>query len=319
MIARKLTAFLHAGNLSSTLTWLVRISAAIVACFMLLSLAGCNQHLIGVLNPKGIIAYQERKLFFDSLALMLIVVLPVIIMSLTFVYHYQISHRIADYKPDWSHNYFLEAIWWGIPCVIIVILGILTWKATYELDPYRKIASSNTEPMVIEAIALPWKWLFIYPEQGIATINYLVIPVGQQVVFVMTADNVPMSAFFIPQLGGQIYAMAGMSTRLHLLASEVGVYDGMNTQFNGQGFSDMHFSVQVVEPKKMQPWIDAVKKSSSRLTDATYTELLVPSIGNKPQFFSDASKDLYKSVLLLYQQTYGTTHPRHEQGKFYKD
>src|SRR4029078_3317703 len=122
----------------------------------------------------------------------------------------------------------LESLWWGIPCAIIFVLAILTWKKTHELDPYQRIPGHNQSPMLIQAIALPWKWLFIYPQQGIATVNYLVIPVGVQVEYWLTTDNVPMSAFFLQQLGSQIYAMAGMGTRLHLLANQLGVYDGMN-------------------------------------------------------------------------------------------
>ncbi len=160
--------------------WLLKIGLFVSGALILLSLTGCKDHFIGMLNPKGIIAYEQRKLFFDTLALMLIVVLPVIIMSITFVYHYQVSHRTRDYKPNWGHNFYLEVLWWGIPCVIILILGIMTWKKTHELDPYNRIAGHDEKPMLVQVIALPWKWLFIYPEQNIATVNYLEIPLGQQ-------------------------------------------------------------------------------------------------------------------------------------------
>src|SRR3990167_6115264 len=279
-------------------------------CFVLACLSGCHGNNIGVLNPKGIIAYEERKLFFDTLALMLIVVLPVIIMSFTFVYHYQESHHIKDYEPNWSHSYFLESLWWGIPCLIIFILAVLTWKKTYQLDPFHQITDQTQSPLLVQVIALPWKWLFIYPEQDIATVNYLVIPVGRQVEYWMTTDNVPMSAFFIPQLGSQIYAMAGMRTRLHLLANEAGVYDGMNTQFNGTGFSEMHFSVYAISPQKMQQWVKDMKHHSQHLTTNTYNTLLIPSIGNKPLFFSGVQENLFQSVIDLYMHTYGTVHPR---------
>ncbi|TAK73626.1 MAG: ubiquinol oxidase subunit II [Gammaproteobacteria bacterium] len=282
----------------------------LTACLLLLSLTGCKEHWTGLLNPKGVIAYEERKLFFDTLALMLIVVLPVIVMSFTFVYHYQISPHIRDYKPHWGHSYFLESLWWGIPCAIIVVLAILTWKKTHELDPYHRIAGHDQPPMLIQVIALPWKWLFIYPEQNIATINYLALPVGQQVEYWMTTDNVPMSAFFVPQLGSQIYAMAGMRTRLHLLANQVGNYEGLNTQFNGDGFSDMHFTVQVMELQQLQQWVTQVKKSSTHLTDTTYHQLLNPSIGDKPQFFSGVEKDLFNNVITTYMNTFGNNHPR---------
>ncbi len=284
--------------------------------FPLMLLGGCNEHLVGMLDPKGLIAHQEHKLFFDTLALMLIVVLPVIVMSITFVYHYQISHRIRDYKPNWSHSYFLESLWWGIPCIIIVILATITWKKTHEMDPYNKIPGITGTPLVVQAIALPWKWLFIYPQQGIATVNYLEIPVGQEVEYWITVDNVPMSAFFVPQLGSQIYAMAGMRTRLHLVADTVGVYDGMNTQFNGDGFSDMHFETHVVEPAEMQRWVNDVKKSSHSLTDAAYKELLHPTTADKPKFYSKPVPELFNHVLMTYMNSSGPLHPRNNQLKF---
>lgn len=299
--------------------WLFKIVFIITGSLILLSLSGCNTHFIGMLNPKGIIAYEQRKLFFDTLALMLIVVLPVIIMSITFVYHYQVSHRTRDYKPNWGHNFYLEILWWGIPFLIILVLGIMTWKKTHELDPYRRITGHDQKPMLIQVIALPWKWLFIYPEQNIATVNYLEIPLGQQVEYWITADNVPMSAFFIPQLGSQIYAMAGMRTRLHLLANQTGVYDGLNTQYNGDGFSDMHFEVHVVEPKELKQWFAQVKKSPNQLTSAAYNQLLYSSITDKPKLFSGIENQLFDKVTMTYMNSLGQAHPRENTIKFHKE
>ncbi len=282
----------------------------LVGGFILLNLSGCESHLIGMLNPKGIIAYQERKLFFDTFALMMIVVLPVIIMSFAFIYHYQESHRIQDYKPNWSHSYFLEALWWGIPCTIIIILAILTWKKTHELDPFSKIPGHPEPTLLVQVIALPWKWLFIYPEQQIATVNYLALPLNSQVEFWMTTDNVPMSAFFVPQLGSQIYAMAGMRTKLHLVANQVGTYEGLNSQFNGEGFSDMHFNVDVMDANQLQAWFNQAKLAAKPLDDAAYQQLLHPTIGDKPQIYSDASPALFQNVINLYMMSHGPVHPR---------
>lgn len=293
----------------------VKLLLALMAALMLMTLTGCSGHFTGFLNPKGIVAYEERKLFFNTLALMLIVVLPVIVMSLAFIYHYRASHKSHDYKPNWGHSFFLESLWWGIPCVIILVLSILTWKKTHELDPFRKISGYDSKPMIIQVIALPWKWLFIYPQHNIASINELVIPVGQQVEYWITADNVPMSSFFIPQLGSQIYAMAGMRTRLHLVPNTVGIYDGMNTQFNGEGFSDMHFTVMVVDAKKMEDWVAGVKKSDKQLSEAAYGQLLNPSIKDKPRYFSGVSPDLFNRAIDIYMHTYGTAHPRNNQIK----
>jgi cytochrome o ubiquinol oxidase subunit 2 len=315
MVTRTGTALMY----RETFGWLFKIVCIISGFFILLSLGGCKEHFIGMLNPKGIIAYEQRKLFFDTLALMLIVVLPVIIMSITFVYHYQVSHRTRDYKPNWGHNFYLEVLWWGIPCVIILVLGIMTWKKTHELDPYRPIAGQGQKPMLIQVIALPWKWLFIYPEQNIATVNYLEIPLGREVEYWITTDNVPMSAFFIPQLGSQIYAMAGMRTRLHLLANEAGIYDGLNTQFNGDGFSDMHFEVHVVEPQELKQWFAQVKKSPNALTNVTYHQLLSPSIADKPKLFSGIQNDLFNEVIMTYMSSIGSAHPRENTIQFHKE
>lgn len=286
-----------------------------LGCLTMLLLTGCKGHIVGVLDPKGLIAYEERRLFFDTLAMMLIVVLPVIVMSFTFVYHYQVSHRIKEYKPNWSHSVFLETLWWGIPCIIIFVLAVLTWKKTHELDPFKTI-TSNQPPLLVQVIALPWKWLFIYPEQNVATINYLVIPVEQQIECWITTDNVPMSAFFIPQLGSQIYTMAGMRSQLHLLANQTGDFDGLNTQYNGAGFSDMHFEVHVVEADKMQQWFTQIKKSSNHLTDAAYIGLLHPSVGDKPAFFSGVTPNLFNNVIAVYMNSVGAIHPRSNQAQF---
>ncbi len=285
---------------------------------LLLSLTACN-HQMGILNPKGIIASEERKLFFDALALMLIVVIPVIIMSLVFVYHYQVSHRVKDYKPNWSHNLYLEIIWWTIPCIIILVLAIITWKKSHELDPFQPIPAYKEPPMLIQVIALPWKWLFIYPKQNIATVNYLEIPVNQQVEYWFTTDNVPMSSFFVPQLGSQIYTMTGMRTRLHLVAKNIGVYEGMNTQYNGNGFAGMRFQAHVVDPAEMQRWVTKVKASSNHLTNQTYHQLLNPSFSEPPKFFAGTPDDLFNHVFMLYMMNTGPNHPRENTNKFHQE
>jgi cytochrome o ubiquinol oxidase subunit 2 len=297
------------------LSWLPQaVTTAAKWCVVIAALVGltaCGKDLGGVLHPKGLVALQERKLLFDTMALMLIVVLPVIVMSFTFVYHYQASHRVRDYKPNWSHSYFLESLWWGIPCVLIVILAIVTWKETHKLDPYQRIAGQTEAPLQVQVIAVPWKWVFIYPEQHVATVNYLAVPVGRQVEFWITTDNVPMSAFFIPQLGSQIYSMTAMRTRLHLLATEVGDFVGMNTQINGDGFSDMRFMAHAMMPEQLQAWFTQVSQSPDKLTMATYETLLKPSIKNAPQFFSyDGKEDLFQTVIDIYMNSEGPVHPR---------
>lgn len=279
-----------------------RLLSRTFGLLILLSLAGCHEAATGVLNPEGIVTYAERHLFFNALALMLIVVIPVIIMSFAFIIRYRASHKTAEYKPNWAHNVFFEIIWWGVPCAIIIVLAIITSIMTHKLDPYRKINVPGTI-MPVEAVALPWKWLFIYPTQNIATVNRLEIPKGQQVEFFLTSDNVPMSAFFIPQLSSQIYTMAGMRTRLHLVASRDGIFEGLNAQYNGDGFSDMHFEVHVVAPAEMQRWVKQVKQSSNPLTLSAYQKLLQP-VSNAPvQYYSSAVPGLFEHIVQKYKQT----------------
>ncbi|MGE3919969.1 MAG: COX aromatic rich motif-containing protein [Gammaproteobacteria bacterium] len=263
-------------------------------------LFGCSSDMpFGFLKPNGVTAFEERQLFFDSLALMLIVVIPVIIMSFAFVFRYRRTHHAKDYKPNWSHSVFLETIWWGIPCAIIIILGVMTWKSTHKLDPFQPIGNKPVD-LRIQVVALPWKWLFIYPDQKIATLNYLEVPKGKQVLFIMTNDNVAMSAFFIPELGSQIYTMAGMRTKLHVLPTFVGTYRGLNTQYNGEGFSDMHFPVHVVSDEEMAAWVKQVKKSSDKLTNDEYQEIRKPSIAAPAKFYSVAPINLFDNVLNYY-------------------
>jgi cytochrome o ubiquinol oxidase subunit II len=288
----------------------------VVILLAVIGLTACHSNMTGMLTPKGPVANEELKLFFDVLALMLIVVLPVIIMSFAFVFHFRASHRNRDYKPNLGHNFFLESLWWGIPCVIIIILAIMTGIKTHELDPYKKVAGFNDPPLLIQAIALPWKWLFIYPEQGIATVNYLEIPVGRQIEFWTTTDNVPMSALFIPELGSQIYTMAGMRTRLHLVATQTGEFVGMNTLFNGDGFSDMRFVVHAVPADQMQQWLNQIKTTATPFTDAAYNELLKPSVGDAPKFFVGAPGNFFQNVVDLYVNSSGAVHPRANQANY---
>jgi cytochrome o ubiquinol oxidase subunit 2 len=289
-----------------------KIMQLAIILITLLTLTACKGYIEGMLNPKGIITYEERRLFFDTLALMLIVVIPVIIMSIAFVYHYRVSHRIRDYKPNWSHNHFLEGLWWGIPCVIIVVLAVLTWKKTYELDPYKPISGYPEKPLLVQVIALPWKWLFIYPEQNIASLNYFEMPVDRQVEFEFTADNTAMSSFFIPQLGSQIYVMSGMRTKLFLLANQIGEYEGMNTLFSGDGFAEMRFATHVVTQEEFDKWAAEVKQTSLKLTNDNYKKLLTPTIKDHPVFFANVENKLFDTVVDTYMMSTGINHPREQ-------
>ena len=201
---------------------------------------------LAVLNPVGEIAAQEKSLISTAVLLMLIVVVPVIIMVFLFAWKYRASSTKAKYTPNWAHNTWLEIVWWGIPSSIIIALATITWITTHKLDPYRPL-DSKEKPVEIQVVALDWKWLFFYPEYNIATVNHIQIPVGRPINFRITADA-PMNSFMIPQLGGQIYAMQGMETKIHLIAEKPGEFDGYSSNYSGHGLSGMNFKVHTGKP-----------------------------------------------------------------------
>lgn len=264
-------------------------------------LTSCEGHPT-VLNPKGVVAFEERQIFFDSAALMSIVVFTVIIMSFIFVYHYREDNHKTEYKPNWCHSLFLECLWWGIPCLIILVLSIYTWISTHQLDPYRKLNYPGPT-LKIQAIALPWKWLFIYPDYNIATVNKLVLPNNKQVELFLTSDNVPMSSFFIPQLGSQIYTMAGMQTKLHLIPTHLGTIEGFNSQYNGDGFSNMRFTVDVVNQQEFNTWQKNFSAINNTLTLDNYNKLREYSFNNKQQYYFGIENNLFNKILHSYMKS----------------
>lgn len=252
-------------------------------------LSGCK---LVLLQPRGLIASQEKHILIISAALMLLIVLPVIFLTLFFSWRYKESNKKARYQPEWAHSTLLEVICWSVPCAIIIILGAITWTSSHQLDPYKPLASNNNQPIIIQAIALQWKWLFIYPEQNIATINYLQFPANVPIKFIITADG-PMNSFQIPQLGGQIYAMAGMQTKLHLIADSIGDYEGMSANFSGNGFSNMKFIAHATSQPEFELWVKSVKQSSGTLSIAEYNKLIQPSEDNAIQYFSLINKNIF--------------------------
>jgi len=258
-------------------------------------LSGCDA---AVLNPKGIIAHNELHLMVTAVLLMLIIVVPVIVLTLVIARRYRASNTKATYKPDWSHNNLLEFVWWIIPIAIIAVLATITWVTTHKLDPYRTLTEGG-EPMKIEVIALEWRWMFIYPEQNIATINYVQFPVDRQVQFLITGDA-PMNSFMIQQLAGQIYAMTGMQTQLHLIANEVGTYKGISANFSGNGFSGMTFVANVTSDADFNKWVASVKQSNNPLDMNIYNQLAKPSEDSSKQLFSVVKDDVYHNVINKY-------------------
>ena len=258
-------------------------------------LGGCHASL---LEPAGKIAADEKHLIIVATLLMLIVVVPVIVLTLVFAWKYRASNTSATYTPNWSYSHRIEAVVWAVPIAIILVLATITWKTTHELDPYKPLESS-VKPIEIQVVSLDWKWLFIYPEQHIATVNEIHFPVGSPVNFKITSDTV-MNVFFIPQLGSQIYAMAGMQTQVNLIADQPGIYDGLSTNFSGAGFPDMKFMATASSQAEFDAWVAKVKASGNKLGLDNYADLAKPSSKAPVQYFSTVEPVLFAAVLDKY-------------------
>jgi cytochrome o ubiquinol oxidase subunit II len=255
-------------------------------------LGGCNWV---VLDPKGQIGADELSIITTATLLMLIIVAPVILMIFAVAWKYRASNTRARYMPDWEHSNKIAAVIVVVPGTIVLCLAVMTWQTSHKLDPYRSIAA-EVEPISIEVVALDWKWLFIYPDLHIATVNEIAFPVNVPVTFKITSASV-MNSFFIPQLGGQIYAMAGMRTKLSLIANQAGTYDGMSANYSGAGFSDMKFKAVAVSEQEFEDWIARVKLSSQRLSPALYKALAKPSEKHRVEYFSSADPELFQDIL----------------------
>lgn len=257
-----------------------------------------SRHSVPVLEPRGLVAQRERGLLFLGLALACVVVLPVFGLTIYFAWRYRETNTKAKYSPDWDHNKFTEFTWWAIPCVIIGILSVAAWNSSHSLDPYRQLDAAGT-PLKIQVVALDWKWLFIYPGQNIAAVNFFEMPVGRPVAFEITSDSV-MNSFWLPQLGGQIYAMPGMTTQLHLIADSPGSYKGSSANISGQGFSDMTFTAKAVSSADFDGWIRSVQKSTGGLSQASYDRLAQPSRHQPVAIYSSVEPSLYEQIVDKY-------------------
>jgi cytochrome o ubiquinol oxidase subunit 2 len=276
--------FVNKRPLVACLRWLCASAA--------LLLGGCR---LDVLSPAGDVGMHERSLIYIAMALMSVVVVPVIALTLWFAWRYRASNTKATYAPKWSHSTAIEAVMWGIPCVIIAILGWITWTSTHKLDPYRPL-ESQVKPVTIEAVSLDWKWLFIYPDYGVASVNQIAFPVDTPVNFRITSGSV-MNAFFIPRLGSQIYAMAGMQTKLHLIAREQGSYEGLSSNYSGAGFSDMHFKAVATSEQGFQDWIRQAKAAPAALDVAAYQALEQPSERVPVTYYGSVAPGMFEHIL----------------------
>nr|WP_315384304.1 ubiquinol oxidase subunit II [uncultured Sphingomonas sp.] len=256
-----------------------------------LLLGGCDR---GVLDPQGPVGIAEKTLLLNATGIMLCVVVPVMIATLCVACWFRASNTRARYRPTWTYSGKVELIIWSIPAMIILLLGGVTWIACHQLDPARPLASS--QPAIeVEVVSLDWKWLFIYPQQGIASVNRVVAPVGVPVHFRLTSATV-MNSFFVPQLGGQIYTMTGMVSQLHLIADRAGSYDGLSAQFSGEGFSDMHFRYDAVPRPAFNAWVAAAKAAGPALDARGYAALAKPSSAVAPVTYATVDPTLFDRI-----------------------
>ena len=267
-------------------------------------LAGCGQMI--VLDPAGDVARQQGDLIVISTLLMLLVIIPVMALTVFFAWRYRAANKEATYKPDWDHSTQLELVIWAAPLLIIICLGAITWVATHLLDPYRPLARTDVDkpvvaevkPLDVNVVALDWKWLFIYPEQGIATVNELAVPVDRPVRFRISASSV-MNSFYIPAMAGQIYAMPAMETKLHGVINKPGNFVGFSANYSGAGFSNMRFAVKSLDDAGFDKWIAQAKGAGSTLDRAAYLQLERPSEKVPVRRFATVEPNLFDLVVNL--------------------
>src|SRR3954462_2628234 len=268
-----------------------RIAVAIVLIGVV-ALGGCTE---GVLDPKGPVASAERQILFDSLGIMLAIAIPTILATFGVAWWFRASNTRARYQPNFSYSGRLELLVWSIPAMTVLLVGGVAWVGAHDLDPGKPI-SSTVKPVNVQVVSHDWKWLFIYPEQGIASVNKLVVPVGTPISFELTSSSV-MNSFFVPQLGSQIYTMSGMATRLHLQADHLGTYPGISAMFSGDGFPDMHFTVDAVTNDGFAQWVRQTGVIGSVLDRQAYADLVKPSKAVAPSTYRDVVSNLFSSIV----------------------
>jgi cytochrome o ubiquinol oxidase subunit 2 len=262
------------------------------------ALGGCTE---GVLDPRGPVASAERQVLFNSLGIMLAIVIPTILATLGVAFWFRESNGRARYRPNFRYSGRLEMLVWSIPAMTVFLVGGVAWVGSHDVSP-RKPISSTEKALRIQVASLDWKWLFIYPDQGVASVNQMTIPVGTPVSFELTSSGV-MNSFFVPQLGSQIYTMAGMLSHLHLRADDPGTYRGMSAQFSGDGFSDMHFNVDAVPAEKFAQWVDLARRAGPELNAKTYADLAKPSGAVTPFTYRAVAADLFDRIMVSEMQS----------------
>lgn len=283
------------------------LSRGIVAVLFVLVFAGLagvlwwlsDGHLFRLFETKGQVANQQRDLLIFTMLLSLVVLLPTYFMLYTFAWKYREGHK-RDYKPGWDNSKLLEFIWWGVPIAIIAILAVVTVKTSHSLDPYKPLASRH-KPVQVQVVALNWKWLFIYPEEKVASVNEFAFPVDRPVELTLTSDG-PMGSFWLPELAGQIYVMSGMQTKLHIDAHKLGVYDGVNANITGKGYADMRFRAKALSNDGYQDWLIEAANSGKTLDQTTLKKLRQNSESNPAVRYSLQKTDAFTSIVHEYME-----------------
>lgn len=276
--------------------------AWLAAAALIATLTGCSKAV--VLNPAGDVAAQQGDLVVTATVLMLIIIIPVILLTLLFAWKYRQTNTQAEYDPEWHHSTALELVIWSVPLIIIIALGAITWISTHKLDPYRpldrvsetKALDANVKPLEVEVVALDWKWLFVLPEQGIATVNELAAPVDRPIHFKLTASST-MNAFYVPDLAGMIYAMPGMQTELNGVINKEGTYKGLASHYSGAGFSGMTFKFHGVSQQGFDEWVAKAKSEGQTLSRESYLQLVKPSERHPVTRFSSVDQGLFDRVV----------------------
>lgn len=282
------------SNLGRRLLIFVTLVVLVLLVLVLMTSSGVTLY-----HPKGLIAQEQFRLMMFSTGFMLAIAIPTLALLYFFAWKYRESNTKAKHDPNPNHGKFFAASFWVIPIIALFVLTSVVWPTTHRLDPHKSIAS-DTKPLTIQVVAMRWKWLFIYPEQNIATVNYVQIPVDTPIKFELTADEAPMNSFWIPHIGGQLYAMTGHSNQLNLMATSPGEYQGQAAEINGPGFADMKFMTRASSNQDFGIWVQDVKRSGAVLDVAEYKKLLAPSEKNPATLYSSAQANLYDTVLLKY-------------------
>jgi cytochrome o ubiquinol oxidase subunit 2 len=274
------------------------VLAVVVAAILVVAGWYLHRQTFALLQPRGPIAEKERNLIIFAALLSLVVVIPVFSMAIFIAWKYRESNTKATYSPDFDRSRIAETVWWVLPGVLITILSVVAWNSSHALDPYRPL-SSSVQPVDVQVVALDWKWLFIYPQYNLASVNQLDIPVNTPINFEITSDA-PMNSFWIPQLSGQIYAMPGMSTQLHLAASKAGSYNGYSANISGVGFAGMTFKTDATSRSDFNTWVRKTSTMPDQLTMDSYSRLAKPSQDNPPSFYSSVQHNLYTTIIYKY-------------------